>query len=162
MRFYFFYVVMSFCLLSCVGSPDYSAIPNITNITLSKNQMNQSNIFEDSITLTIEFTDGDGDFGSASTSNENNIFVIDNRTSLLNDAFKAPFIPTQGSGNGVAGKIFIKMYSTCCITDNNPSCCFDNFGCPQSNDLTYSVYIKDRAGNQSNTVITPNITLICN
>ena len=157
---------MFFCvlctLLSCIKPPDYSNIPVLEFRSLSKNTMNQGVFEEDSIELVLYFTDGDGDFGFEAQSNAKNVFIKDNRTNETFREYKAPFVPTQGSTNGISGTIAIRIYSTCCIFPEASGI----FPCTQTedfpfNDLTLDIYIKDRAENQSNSVTTSVIKLNC-
>lgn len=145
-------------LKSCTTTNDFSNIPRIEKIEISKTEVVQGSINNDSILLIIHFTDGDGDFGSDT---QENIFIEDSRTKTLVSAYKAPKVPEQGSGNGIAGKIWVTVYSSCCITPQNPNCCLDNFGCPPFNELSYKVSIRDRGGNNSNSVQSPTIRLLC-
>ncbi len=143
---------------SCSSTNDFSNIPSIEKIEISKGEMYQGSINNDSILLIIHFTDGDGDFGSDT---QENIFIEDSRTKTLVSAYKAPKVPEQGSGNGIAGKIWVTVYSSCCIAPQNPNCCLDNFGCPAFNEISYKVSIRDRAGNNSNSIQSPTLRLLC-
>lgn len=161
MRFLGFCIFIS--IYSCITPPDYSNIPALEFRSISKSSMQQGIFNEDSLELVLYFTDGDGDFGGDAQSNEQNIFVIDNRTQESFRQYKAPLVPIQGSNNGISGTISIKVYSTCCVFPEASGI----FPCEQSvefpsNDLSLDVYIKDRAGNASNTVTTSIIQLICN
>jgi len=115
---------------------------------------------EDSITVVFHFEDGDGDIGRMTDSDMNNVFVIDSRTGQLDNTFGIPFVPPQGSTNGIEGEVYIKLYSTCCIYPIGDPCQ------PSTeypfNELTYQIYITDRAGHESNLIETTPITLICN
>ena len=146
-------------MYSCQSAPDYSDVPEITFGSFSKSQMNQGSLNNDSVTLTITFTDGDGDLGSAD--NERNLFLIDKRTGQVYDRFRTPFIPEEGTGNGITGTIRINLFNTCCVfPDNIPPC--ESPDLYPTNDLTFEVYIVDRAGNQSNVIETQPITLLYN
>lgn len=154
-----FYLVF---LGSCIQPPDYTDVPSLEFKGFSKSTMNQGVFEEDSVTLTLFFTDGDGDFGNSGQSMEKNIFIMDKRTDEIFREYKAPFIPLEGAGNGISGTISIKVFSTCCIFPEASGI----FPCEASeefpsNDLVLDVYIKDRAGNQSNTVTTTAIKLNC-
>ena len=156
--FLFFLAAIS----SCVTVPNYPDEPTLAFEGFSKNAMRQGVFGEDSIIMTLSFTDGDGDFGTADTGIEKNIFMTDKRTGEIFREFKAPFVPIEGAANGISGTIDVKLYTTCCIFPKNtgiPPC-----ESPQafpSNELILDIYIKDRAGNISNTVTSPPITLQC-
>lgn len=147
-------------IYACAKSPNFEPVPILEFRTFSKNSMNQGE-FNDSLFVELFFTDGDGDFGASTTSNEANIFFKDLRTGVTN-SYKAPFIPSQGANNGIKGTIRILLRSTCCIyppaTGIFPCESVDEF---PSNELTYEIYITDRGGNESNKVTTPVITLNC-
>jgi hypothetical protein len=162
MRFLITSVYMFF-FASCISPPDYSDIPTLEFRSFSKLTMNQGVFEEDSVILTMFFTDGDGDFGISGQGLEKNIFIKDKRTNETFREYKAPFIPLEGAGNGISGTISIKLYSTCCIFPESSGI----FPCEKSeefpaNDLELDVYIKDRAGNQSNVITTSKIKLNCN
>jgi hypothetical protein len=145
---------------SCVNAPEFSEIPKITFVGMSKDTMRQGLNQQDSIIITFHFEDGDGDIGRMSTAEANNVFLIDTRTGQIDNTFGIPFIPPQGSSNGIEGEVHIKVYSTCCIHPVEDPCTpstqrpFDM--------LMYEIYITDRAGNQSNTIETSMIHLRCN
>lgn len=144
----------------CVTSPDYPIEPQIEFIGFSKSELEQGSLNNDSLTMIISFTDGDGDLGSPPETAEKNLFVIDNRTGEIFNSFKTPVIPEEGVGNGVSGEIRVLMFTTCCIfPDNIPPC--ESPDLYPSNEITFDVYIIDRAGNESNTITTPVVTLLC-
>ena len=146
---------------SCVTSPDYPDEPVIEFIGFSKSEMEQGSLNNDSLTLIIAFTDGDGDLGTPPETAEKNLFVIDNRTGEVFNSFKTPIIPEEGVGNGVSGEIKVLMFTTCCIfPDNIPPC--ESPDLYPENEITFDVYITDRAGNESNRITTPAVTLLCN
>lgn len=155
-------IVFMISVLACVRPPDYSDVPTLEFRSFSKSELKQGVFQEDSVILTLFFTDGDGDFGTASQGLEKNIFILDKRTNEVFREFKAPYIPLEGAGNGISGTISIKIYSTCCIFPESTGI----FPCEVSeefpvNELSLDIYIKDRAGNKSNTVTTSTLNLNC-
>jgi hypothetical protein len=122
--------------------------------------MRQGNLLQDSVSLFIDFTDGDGDIGSIQNDTAINFFIIDNRTNVSYGNYKLPSIPLKGANNGVEGRITINLFSTCCRFPENIPPCEKTTKYPK-NELSFSIYIKDRAGNRSNTVKTTNIDLLC-
>lgn len=145
---------------SCIKAPEFADVPKIEFVGMSKDTMLQGLNQEDSITVTFHFEDGDGDIGRMTDSPDNNVFFIDTRTGQLDNAFGIPFVPPQGSSNGIEGDVHIKVYSTCCILPLGDPCQ------PSTqhpyDQISYEIYIRDRAGNMSNVIETPVITLICN
>jgi hypothetical protein len=150
-------------MVACVKPPNYPDSPTLEFRNFSKTELRQGAFGEDSVVLTLFFTDGDGDFGSASNSIERNIFMRDNRTGQTFREYKAPFVPEEGAGNGISGTIDIVILTTCCVFDlatGIPPC--EKPAAFPTNTLTLDIFIKDRAGNQSNTITTPPLTLRCN
>jgi len=164
MRFYLYLFSISAALFLCPGcvtSPDFPVEPKIEFVGFTKNQLRQGSINNDSTYLIISFEDGDGDLGLDESILETNLIVIDNRTEQIYNQYKTPLIPEEGVGNGVQGEMRILMFTTCCVfPDNIPPC--ESPDLYPTNDITFDVFIVDRAGNQSNTITTPAITLLCN
>lgn len=155
-------VVVALTLPTCINPPEFANIPKIEFVSLSKDTLLQGVFQEDSLRVTFHFEDGDGDLGREENALENNVFFIDTRTGELDNSFGIPFIPAQGSSNGIEGEVHILLFSTCCLyPDNGPDPCEVAPQYP-TNTLTYQIYIKDRAGHESNMIETPPITLLCN
>ena len=146
----------------CVKPPDYPDEPVIEFQSISKNTLRQSALPGplDSVLVTLTFTDGDGDLGSEG--NDFNIFIMDGRDSFPRDPYRLPYVAPQGTGNGISGDISIRLPSLCCIytePDGTKRACGS---VPvQLDTLSYIIYIKDRAGHESNRIKTPPLTLIC-
>lgn len=127
---------------------------------MSKNVMTQGNVNQDSLELLIGFTDGDGDIGLDPQEQGINLIVTDNRTGQTYANYKVPSIPSKGANNGVDGKMYIKLYSTCCIfTDGTRPC--EISPTTEINKLTMDIHLTDRAGNKSNVITTDSLQLIC-
>lgn len=156
----FIAVLAVWSLQNCVKPPNYPNEPVIEFAAMSKNFMRQTPLGPDSILISFNFTDGNGDLGSRN--GEPNIFIKDGRDSFDKPPYQIPYIEPQGAGNGISGTIYIVVPTTCCIyIDSNgiPRACAD---VPIPFDtLTFLISIKDRAGNLSNEIETPPIGLIC-
>ena len=163
-KYIYFLLILGFIqIYSCINAPDYSDTPEIAFIGFSNLSMDQAPLNSDTTVLRISFTDGDGDIGFDIDTAGENIFIIDNRTNHVYDRFRAPAIPPQGANNGVSGEINMVLLNTCCIfpaQDSIPNC--ESPLQYPTNQLTFTVYIQDRAGNKSNEIVTPAITLNCN
>ena len=146
-------------IIACTKPPDYSDTPEIGFISFSKTTMQQGSGFEDETTLTISFTDGDGDIGIGD--GIPSIYFKDLRDSSEFITFVAPEIPEQGVGNGISGEMYIKVNTTCCIHPDQDDGCLSDFSDYPTDNLVYEVYIIDRAGNKSNVIQTDPITLLC-
>ena len=152
------FLTLTSIISGCLNAPDLSDTPEITSISLSKNAIVQGNLNKDSLVFIIRFTDGDGNFGS---DNFPNIFIKDSRQENLVYEYKAPFIPEEGTNNGIKGTIYLTLYTICCLSEMNSSCCVDLFGCPTENSLFFDVTIRDRDNNTSNVFTTEKIILLC-
>ena len=163
---YFPYFIIAI-ILSCTKPPDYPIEPNIEYQSISSNTMIQGDLNTDSTVVTISFTDGDGDLGNNDTLFD--IFVKDIRIpdvpGINPIQYKMPFVPIQGVGNGISGEISILTYNTCCIYPPGTfSPCDESEAATSAfptDTLIYEIYIKDRAGNESNRVLTNPIILQC-
>ena len=160
---HYFSIFILTMLFSCTKPPDYPIEPVLEFNRLSRNSMKQGFTNNDSIVVTVNFTDGDGDLGH--TDSTIDIFVKDTR---IPDAsplpFKMPFVPVQGVGNGISGEISILTYNTCCIYEGIYNPC--DFTEPAVTEypvepLIYEIFIMDRAGHESNRVLTDTIWLQC-
>lgn len=150
-------LLVAFTNVKCLKAPDFPIEPEITFISISKTEFFQQTIQPDSFLLIFAFTDGDGDLGDDSTLN---LTFTDSRLPNNPQFFRLPFIPLEGAGNGISGEVYMKLASTCCIyPDLTPPCRINpNF---PSNTLYYTIQIEDRAGNKSNIIRTPDLTLKC-
>lgn len=152
-------LIFSTIILSgCINAPDFSDTPSLTFIGFDKSSMVQGDLNTDSITIVIDFTDGNGDIGSKSNSSDINLFIFDNRNGEIYDNIKLPEIPQEGAFNGVKGTIRLKLYNGCCLFDDKPNCTIVP---TESNQLSFDIYLIDQGGNQSNTITTSDIELIC-
>jgi hypothetical protein len=157
---------------SCVqGPPQYPIEPNIAFKSVSKDTL----LSGDSLTVTLTFTDGDGDIGTdLSTSPQFNsplcdlfsdssvikdpywsLILIDHRDSCP-EARILPFVEPTGKFDDLSGEIdFYTSLLECKIAgcSGDPACVEDK--------LVYTVLIKDRKGHLSNPVVTPPITIRC-
>ncbi len=156
LKFTFFLSIST--ILACTKPPDYPIEPVISFKSLSRTSLPQGNLNTDSLTITISYTDGDGDLGNEE--NQANVFRTDLRTGFSASTFSIPFVPIQGAGNGISGEIAIKAFTACCIHPETNQICmpFDDF---PVDTLQFEIYIVDRAGNKSNTIITDPIFLRC-
>lgn len=160
-KFVILFIVIVFSI-GCQTSNDFSDIPYLEFRSFSKMEMKQGSVNQDSVILTLFFTDGDGDFGTDSRDPDLNIFIKDLRTGNEFRSFKSPFIPLDGVGRSISGTIRLKIFTTCCIFPPD----LGVFPCertPQvpTNSLPLEIFIRDRAGNDSNIVKLDPLTLLC-
>ena len=152
--------IIATAFITCVSPPDYPIEPQIEFKSLSKSKMRQGQLGnEDSLFLAFTFTDGDGDIGSSGkNSNDSvNIFFIDKRNNQPSERFRIPYVPEQGAGNGISGEVRVLLFTTCCNV--LPPC--EPSTTKPIDTLVYEIYIKDRAGHESNRIKTAPIFLEC-
>ncbi len=158
MRYLMIYYLSALLMAGCVSSPGFSDVPEIEFTALSSYSMNQGAVNDDSIAIFFNFKDGNGDIGD---SDKANIVLTDNRTGEQFDKFRVPVIPLPGSSNGVEGEVRLLVLTTCCIFPDPIPPCSSPSQFP-TNELSFDIYLVDRAGNQSNVITTPVIELVCN
>lgn len=157
MHKYFFILAFLTFLGACTQAPDFPKEPVISNIQINKTILKQGLGDQDSLLVSFDFTDGDGDVGREDSLS---ITFIDNRDDSVSDQFSIPFVPEAGSGNGIEGTIYVRMKTTCCIFASGQPPCNPSTSEP-TNIVSFTVFIKDRSGNESNRLRTPDITLLC-
>lgn len=133
---------LTLAVSACLNPPDYSIVPEIALDSLSSRNLRAGS---DSLTFFISFTDGDGDIGSETVPN---LFFTDSRTGYT-DSVKVPYITPGGTLKTISGVITYVRSQIYCIPGRS------------TDSLTYTIYLEDRAGHQSNRIITPTIFLTC-
>ena len=165
-RFHSIHVILLITLfvIGCVQPPNYPREPVIEFLNLNKDAIAQGNgaAQPDTLVINFSFTDGDGDLGFEEDSID--IFLTDSRDGFVN-TFRLPLIPDQGTGNGISGEIALKISNTpfniCCTFPNGATACQPNSEFP-TDTVSYSIQIRDRAGNYSNPIQTDLVTILCN
>ncbi len=143
---------------SCLKPPEYPVEPQISFLSYSRDMLIQNQFNTDSILITIAFTDGDGDIGQDGGGFD--LYLTDTRDNFMPPAYRLPKVPEQGTGNGISGEISFVLYTTCCFFPDGQDPCTINPNFPEDT-LSYLIYVKDRAGHQSNIIETPPIRLLC-
>lgn len=166
-----FLILIAFiaALSSCVKEPSYPIEPVIEFKSVSSDYV----LTGYSDTLTVTFTDGDGDIGvnpdlndscpnsgcnvklgdsSCFYSNSFNVFVIDSRDTCV-ATYASANVESTGKFKALSGEIsiIVPVDSKKCFPAPAP-------GCPNET-FFYWIVIRDKAGNFSNTVRTTDITV---
>lgn len=102
--------------------------------------------YNDKLQFSFIYTDSDGDLGENNPS-VNNLYLTDNRNQVIYE-YRIKQLATDNANVKITGVLTVELKNTA-ITDNSTL-----------QKTTYSIYIKDRAGNISNTIITPEVTVI--
>lgn len=126
-------------------NPSLPEEPSITLVSISSNAVKAS---QDSISFIIEYTDGNGDLGTEDP-DETSIELVDQRDAqtLVFRYHLQPLAPV-GSVISITGELNIVLDHTILLDENN-----------DTETTTFSIRLKDRAGNWSNTVETETITI---
>ncbi len=165
-RRYIFLAIISiyfaWMVSSCVSKPEFSSRPNIEfdRITVDRVLDLLGNL-TDSITISIKFQDGDGDLGAFSGDTADNFFVnlfqfrngrfIKFTTPDTDLDFNGVFPDLNSEGTGpIEGTL---IYSFPSIRTET----YRRLGIPNNDMWKFQVYIKDRAGNVSDTVFTDSV-----
>ena len=119
-----------------------SNAPQIAFISISPSKVVE---YQDSIKIVISYDDMDGDLGQ-NDPNVSNMFITDSRNSVTYNYRISQLAPSNATIH-IKGNLNIVIKNTA-ITDGSAS-----------QSLTYSIYVKDRAGNTSNTITTSAITV---
>lgn len=160
--FVFFFFV--FFAMACVKPPDYPETPVIYYKEVNKNVIAQgnTNALPDTLAISFEFEDGDGDIGSDGDSLD--VFLTDSRDGFVNK-FKLPVIPDQGTGNGISGEVTLYVpnqpFNICCTYPDGAQACLPNPSFP-TDTFSFSIQMRDREGRLSNIIQTETITILCN
>lgn len=154
-------------LSSCVKEPSYPIEPVIEFKSVSSDYVNAG--FAD--TLTISFTDGDGDIGVNPAGDDScdlcsfkngdstclrlssfNVFVIDSRDTCVG-TFASANVESTGKFKALSGEISVitAVDSKKCFAVPDPNCPNETF--------FYWIVIRDKAGHLSNIVRTSDITV---
>lgn len=147
-----------FLLLSaCDSSPVFDLTPEIEFVSISPDMISQDSV--NGITIIIKFKDGDGDLGAINTSDSPpNLFVKDMRPEVADSnyifEYTMPNLTPETRKPSIQGTIEVTMDSPQLTKNFIPP--FDG---PDQEEALFEVYILDRAGNQSNTILTSAILL---
>ncbi|MBL0310374.1 MAG: hypothetical protein IPP77_12075 [Bacteroidetes bacterium] len=135
-----------FLLLLFAGCKKEEAISEVPSIKFVSMNPNPAIRYQDELVITIEYTDGNGDLGE-NTPDAKNLFVRDNRNNVTSE-FRIRQLAPDNANIIISGPLKINLPPQGFIDDNNTT-----------ETATYSIYLVDRAGNQSNTIETPALMI---
>lgn len=137
--------------LSCKKQDDaYPSVPEITYKGMNKAQINAA-IDTGDWYLYYDFVDGDGNLGSKIDDAEMRVFLTNTKTGA-EYKFPFPYIPRQDR----SGKKYLKGYGN--IKLNIPAF-FQLRPGIERDTTTFTLYIIDEAGNQSNVITTEPVII---
>lgn len=130
-----------FTLFSCKKE----IVSNAPSIEFVKVNPSTVEIGKSNLTITISYKDADGDLGE-NNPDVKNLFVTDNRNGVVYQ-FRVQQLSPSGATISIQGQLDIAMPNVG-ITDG-----------VTLESATFSIYMKDRAGNQSNTVTSSSVNI---
>ena len=119
-----------------------NAAPVIKFISISATEVVQ---YKDSLEIKFEYSDANGDLGEINP-DQNAIYVKDRRLSKPDYYFIPPLAPPTSSVF-IKGELIIKIKNTFLL------------GTALKETTNFEIKLKDRAGQWSNTIVTPEITI---
>lgn len=145
-------IIGSFCIfllclsIGCTKQTDELSFDRAPRITLDSISHDTLTEFSDRLLLYVSYEDGDGDLGT-SDPDVNSIFVKDSRLSAADPYYLPPLAP-EDSEISIQGNLIVEL---------NPTFLLGN---GDTESTIFSVFVVDRAGNDSNTVETREVLLV--
>lgn len=118
-------------------------IPKISFVSLSQTEIVS---FKDELDISINYQDGDGDLGSWEADSLD-IYVKDSRLNAF-DRYHLPPLAPAGANVRIEGTFSLKLKTLFVL------------GSANSENASFEIFVKDRAGNQSNRIITPSVKIL--
>tara|TARA_B110000211_G_C13701618_1_gene387751 strand:- start:96 stop:536 length:441 start_codon:yes stop_codon:yes gene_type:complete len=135
--------VCALVLSSCSKEEVVLVAPVIEFVSLTPASVTE---LVDELTLKIKYSDPDGDLGENSP-DVTNLFITDSRTSVKY-AFRVQQLAPDNAGIAIEGSLSVNI-DALLISDGSTS-----------ETGTFSILIKDRAGNESNTITSSAFTIV--
>lgn len=140
------YLILLLICFEVVGckkdKKEYDVVPLIESVSINPTTVIQN---KDSVTFVIKYIDGDGDLGENSP-NAKNLFLTDNRLQIPY-TYRINQLAPSGSTIAIQGEVNVVL-NNIALTDSS-----------SQQSTSFSIYIKDRAGHQSNVILTGAITI---
>ena len=146
-------ILFAFLVIGCLKPSEFPNTPAISFKSSNHSFINECIGLTscDTVKLTVEFKDGDGDIGIPKGDTMMNIFLIDKRDGYVT-RYQMPDIKPKGNIKSVSGEFDILILGKQC-RNMLPKLLQDT--------ITYKIQIKDKAGNISNTIDVPPIIIKC-
>ena len=136
-------VMVLWVAIACKKEDKKSTLPQITLQSIAPLSVKE---FQDSLEIVIRYKDEDGDLGSADPESKN-LFITDNRMGLRYEYRIQQLAPT-GAMVSIEGDVKVVL-NTLAILDTAAI----------TETATFSIFVKDRSGNASNTLVSPAVTI---
>ncbi len=129
-------------LAACDKTTEISDIPEISFESVVPNVVTE---YQDSLYFTISYRDGNGDLGENNT-DDHNLFIQDSRNDVTY-GFRIQQLAPTNADITIQGNINVTLDNTAIIDGGT------------SESVSYTIWVVDRAGNESNRVSTSNVTV---
>ncbi|MEL6676906.1 MAG: hypothetical protein AAFR61_32160 [Bacteroidota bacterium] len=139
------YLVLGLLAIGCTKIDPTDFISATPEISLVNTAPLQVVAFQDSIVFEIEYTDGDGDLGT-NDDTRRNVFVRDNRVDITHE-FRLQQLAPDGAEIPITGTFNVILPNTLLTAGSAPE------------TVTFTIWVVDRAGNESNEIESPEITV---
>jgi hypothetical protein len=153
MKFYLPFIFLTLIAISaCKKENKMSKIPQITLLSVAPNTV-KSGSSEDSISISFKIQDGDADLGNDPMSGKYDIFMIHSSDTTMSFSEFLPEIPEQikDPAKGFEGVATVVIKAAFLVLDS----------LHQNGDtISFELYMKDRADNESNHITTPDIYIV--
>jgi hypothetical protein len=127
---------------SCNTGGEISEVPEISFESVAPNVVTE---YQDSLVFTISYRDGDGDLGENNTDNDN-VFVQDSRNQVTY-GFRVQQLAPDNANIAIQGNMNVTLPNTAIVNGG------------QSESVSYTIWVVDRAGNESNKVTSSTVTV---
>lgn len=136
------FAIIVLLAMGCTKDEPVNEIPEISFVSATPQTVTA---FEDSLTVTISYRDGNGDLGENDT-DDNNLFMEDSRNGVVY-GFRIRQLAPDDAVIAIEGDLNIAVPNVPII------------GSGDSESFTYTIHVVDRAGNESNRVTSSAITV---
>lgn len=138
--------IISLIAVSCNKKTKYSNIPKLQFDKLSHNTVQAGS--DEKILISFLFEDGDGNIGFGTP----NLYLKDSRDTVIY-TYNIPNIPDKfNPESGLKGIIQVQFEAAFLLLRSDTAHV-------ETDTLTWDIYMKDKAGNKSNTITTSSLIL---
>lgn len=139
------WILLAMLAVAVGGCADDAGISEVPEIEFVSATPQTVIAYQDSLVVTISYRDGDGDLGENDT-DQNNLFLEDSRNGVVY-GFRIRQLAPDDATIAIEGNLNVTMPNVPIIGSGN------------TESLNYSIWVVDRAGNESERVSSSAITV---
>ncbi len=136
-------VFIASCSKDDLGASLYNPVPVVTVLDISPDTVTE---FQQIINLTLQYEDGDGDIGEFDP-DVGVVFVKDSRLATADEFHVPPLAPLNAPPIAIKGTLTLQIKNSFIL------------GNAAQEKINYSLWLRDRAGHESEVVTTPYILI---